>query len=144
MLLYDSRMTVVIKRCCVVVMACAFLLFLLNPLVSFPFSPFSLSLGTSIRVEVDMNLDLVDEGVWTDAPDAQGQIMRIRLFSKGAKSITLQFSTFYMPKGADVFVYNGYTSEYLSVEDVGRTETDLTMVSSEHPGSLQKSGTVLL
>lgn len=89
------------------------------------------------RVVVDMNLDLMQEGVWTDAPDMQGQIMRARIFSKGAKSITLQFSTFDLPQGADVFIFSGYTSEYFSSEDVGRTETDLTMVSSEHPGPLQ-------
>lgn len=63
---------------------------------------------------VDNNL--TNSGVWTVLPNGD-RVWRIHYVSKGAKTINFLFSDYYMPKGANVYLYNSDKSDLLGAYD---------------------------
>ncbi len=56
-------------------------------------------------VALDFNIDIKEEGVQTVADDG-GTIWQYKIQSPGAKSLGLIFSTYVLPEGAELFIYN--------------------------------------
>lgn len=63
---------------------------------------------------VDYNL--ANAGSWTDLPNGD-RIWRIRFTSAGAKTMNFLFSDFYMPQGANVYLYNNAHTDLLGAYD---------------------------
>ncbi len=61
-------------------------------------------------IEVNLNLD--NSGIWQTLPNGD-RLWRLQVYAKGAKSINLIYSDFYLPKGAKLFLYNADKSEVL-------------------------------
>lgn len=56
--------------------------------------------------EIEVNLNLNNSGNWTDLKDG-GRVWTLKIISKGAYSINLQFDRFSLPEGAELYIYNG-------------------------------------
>lgn len=56
-------------------------------------------------VQLPVNLNLTNSGVWSSVPDG-GRVWRVRITSESAYSLALLFDEWYLPKGAELFVYN--------------------------------------
>lgn len=70
---------------------------------------------------VDNNLN--NSGVWTTLPNGD-RVWRIHYVSKGAKTINFLFSDYYMPKGANVYLYNSDRSDLLGAYDAGQNNDE--------------------
>ncbi|RWW92297.1 T9SS type A sorting domain-containing protein [Flavobacterium cerinum] len=70
---------------------------------------------------VDNNL--TNSGVWTILPNGD-RVWRIHYVSKGAKTINFLFSDYYMPKGANVYLYNSDRSDLLGAYDAGQNNDE--------------------
>lgn len=70
---------------------------------------------------VDNNLG--NSGVWTTLPNGD-RVWRIHYVSKGAKTINFLFSDFYMPKGANVYLYNSDRTDLLGAYDAGQNNDE--------------------
>ncbi|HNW89208.1 MAG TPA: T9SS type A sorting domain-containing protein [Bacteroidales bacterium] len=57
-----------------------------------------------VTLPVDFSLD--NSGTWTDLPGEEAAIWRLTVRSEGAKAIGFGYSSFYMPDGAKLFLYN--------------------------------------
>ena len=53
----------------------------------------------------EVEADLTNSGLWETLPNGD-QLWRIRIKSKGAYSLNIIFSEYYLPKGAKLFLYN--------------------------------------
>lgn len=53
----------------------------------------------------DVDYSLYNSGVWTTLPDGS-RIWQLQIEAPGAKSINLLFDEFYLPEGAELFIYN--------------------------------------
>lgn len=69
----------------------------------------------------DNNLN--NSGVWTTLPNGD-RVWRIHYVSKGAKTINFLFSDYYMPKGANVYLYNSDRSDLLGAYDAGQNNDE--------------------
>lgn len=63
---------------------------------------------------VDYNLN--NSGNWQTLPDGS-RVWRIRFHSEGAKTMNFLFSDFYMPKGANLYLYNNNRTDLLGAYD---------------------------
>ena len=75
-------------------------------LVAFSPAPLSGSVLGAARhgVEAGINLGLDNAGQWTTLPDG-GRLWRLRLEAPGAQSINLLYDDFFLPDGAQLFLY---------------------------------------
>ncbi|MBL0061366.1 MAG: hypothetical protein IPP40_07755 [bacterium] len=55
--------------------------------------------------QLPVNLNLNTSGTWANMPDG-GRVWRLRIMSEDAYSLALLFDEWYLPKGAELFVYN--------------------------------------
>ncbi|MBK8129567.1 MAG: hypothetical protein IPK53_11930 [bacterium] len=62
--------------------------------------------------QIPVNMNLSNSGTWTMAPDG-GRVWRLRIESPDAHSLALLFSEWYLPKGAELFVYNDNQDDVL-------------------------------
>ncbi len=53
----------------------------------------------------DVHYDILNSGTWTDLPDGSG-LWRLEIKSDGAYSINLIYDHFFIPPGAELFIYN--------------------------------------
>ncbi len=53
----------------------------------------------------EVNYDINHSGIWESLPDG-GRVWRIALFSPGALHLNFEFSSYHLPVGANVFMYN--------------------------------------
>jgi len=60
----------------------------------------------------EVNYGLENSGLWTELPN-RDRVWRILFESKGALSLNFIFDSFYMPKGAKVYLYNEDRSDLL-------------------------------
>ncbi|MFH1701074.1 MAG: trypsin-like peptidase domain-containing protein [Candidatus Zixiibacteriota bacterium] len=56
-------------------------------------------------VPFDVNLNLDNSGVWEDIPNGD-RLWRLRIESSGAYSINLIYDDYWLPEGAQLFIYN--------------------------------------
>ncbi|MBU1706593.1 serine protease, partial [bacterium] len=56
---------------------------------------------------IEVSYSLENSGEWTSLPDGS-RIWRLRIVSEGAYSINLLYDEFYMPEGAELYLYNDY------------------------------------
>ncbi len=64
-----------------------------------------------ITLPVDFNLN--NSGTWTEVPQLNASIWRLKVKSEGAKAIGFGYSSFYMPEGAKLFLYNNDRSRVI-------------------------------
>ena len=60
-------------------------------------------------IEVPVNLNLINSGLWETLPNGD-RIWRLSISSPNATSINLNYSGFYLPENATLFLYNGKTT----------------------------------
>ncbi|MCB9367406.1 MAG: hypothetical protein H6508_09525 [Calditrichaeota bacterium] len=63
-------------------------------------------------IQLPVNLNLSNSGIWTNAPDG-GRVWRLRIESQTAYSLALLFDEWFLPKGAELFVYNDRADDVL-------------------------------
>jgi len=78
---------------------------------------------------LDVNLDINSSGEWFEIDS--GRVWKLELSSDGAYSINMIFDKFYMPKGAELFIYSADYSmtfgpiTYMQNNEINRFSTDL-------------------
>ncbi len=78
----------------------------------------------------DVVIDISKEGIKTDIPDSSGVIWRFRIESEDAKSIQLQFTSYFVPPGAKLFIYNeDYSSIYGAFTDKNNRADSILMIA---------------
>lgn len=60
---------------------------------------------------IDVHVDLANSGGWTEV--AGGRVWRLRLASRGAYSLSLLYDHWYLPEGAELFIYNDDRSQVI-------------------------------
>lgn len=81
--------------------------------------------------QIDVDFSLNTSGIWSELPDG-GRVWRLRITSPGALSLNLLYDNFFMPEGAQFFVYNDDRSNVLGAftdqnnKDKGTFATGLT------------------
>jgi len=81
--------------------------------------------------QIDVDFSMTNSGLWTDLPDG-GRVWRLHLTSTGAYSLNLIYDKFFMPEGAQFFLYNQNKSSVLGAftsknnKDHGKFSTGLT------------------
>tara|TARA_R110002124_G_scaffold87407_1_gene225104 strand:+ start:138064 stop:139743 length:1680 start_codon:yes stop_codon:yes gene_type:complete len=68
------------------------------------------SLPWRYGIERSVNLDLVNDGVWTSLPEG-GRIWQVGIKSPNALNLSIKFDKFYLPEGARLHLYNGDGSD---------------------------------
>ncbi len=63
--------------------------------------------------ELEVNYGLQNSGVWDELPNGKGRIWRINIVSKGARTLNFIFDSYYLPKGATLYIYNDDRSDLL-------------------------------
>ncbi len=59
-----------------------------------------------IGVTVPIDYNLTNSGTWTDLPELDAKLWRLTIKCSGAKSIGFGYGSFYLPKGAKLYLYN--------------------------------------
>jgi len=73
----------------------------------------SKSMPYRIGVMLPVDLSINNSGTWTDLPDNDASLWRLTVKSEGAKSIGFGYTSFYLPEGAKLFLYNKDKSKVL-------------------------------
>ena len=88
--------------------------------------------------DFDVHLSLANTGTWTTLANGD-RVWRLKVKSHGAKSLNFIFRKFYMPKGAELFIYN---------EDKSYTIGAFTSINNKSHGGFStapvKGSTVIL
>ncbi|GJQ63383.1 MAG: hypothetical protein SCALA702_24360 [Melioribacteraceae bacterium] len=81
--------------------------------------------------QIDVDFSMTNSGIWSDLPDG-GRVWRLSIKSEGAYSLNLLYDNFYMPQGAQFFLYNQDKSSVLGAftsqnnKEHGKFSTGLT------------------
>ncbi|MFC1572777.1 triple tyrosine motif-containing protein [Candidatus Eisenbacteria bacterium] len=76
----------------------------------------------------DVAYDLDNSGGWTTFPEG-GRIWRLRIVSEGAHSIGLLYASFYMPAGAELYLYNDSKTRLLGAFTSANNKNDGTFAT---------------
>ncbi|RPH96543.1 T9SS C-terminal target domain-containing protein [candidate division KSB1 bacterium] len=101
---------------------------------------------------IEVHYTLENSGQWTTLPDGS-RIWRLRISSPGAYSINLLYDAFYLPEGAELFLYNdrqtqvigAFTSANNWIDGTGATQPlagDATTLEYFEPASVAGHGRI--
>jgi lysyl endopeptidase len=82
---------------------------------------------------LDLDITIAD-GEWTDLPDGS-RVWRIRITSPGAKSLAVEFDTFALPAGAEMFVYGQDAGDFLGAYNIENEHLEGGFVFEPFAGS---------
>jgi len=81
-----------------------------------------------VGVALPVHLTLDNSGEWTTLPDGR-KIWRLRISSKGAEALTLDFDRFRLPLGAKLYVYAADKSHLIGAFTSKNNRSDLTFAT---------------
>ncbi|MFZ5433932.1 MAG: trypsin-like serine peptidase, partial [Calditrichota bacterium] len=82
---------------------------------------------------LDVSFNLNNSGVWTELPDG-GRVWRLHVQSPGAYSIGFTYDQWYIPEGADLFIYNDDRSFVIGAFTSFNNWVDGTNITQPVPG----------
>ncbi len=99
---------------------------------------------------VEVDIDIHNNGIWTELDNGDG-IWRLALSSKGATSLNFVFDSYFLPKGARIFIYTedktqllgSFTHENASKTNslgVGLIFSDKAIIEYHEPANMKGEG----
>ncbi|MBU1984582.1 lysyl endopeptidase, partial [bacterium] len=86
-----------------------------------------------IGVPMDVLYTLENSGEWTPLPDG-GRVWRLRIVSRGAYSIGLLYNHWFLPEGAELFLYNDDRSHLIGAFTSANNWVDGTNITQPVAG----------